>query len=320
MQHRVERAPGLEPDQPGDVRPEDRRPRRGQHQQYRHRKRADIEALEHDLQQRHPGLGLPADRPVGRDGLGFGAGFRVSPQGRRVAGLGRPLLAGVVDRVQHHLLAHDLARRARGPDEEVVGGRQGGEQLGPGQGFRPRVREYPPPEHRAGAGDLGVPPGVQPSRPVLAGDDPAVDRPSRRLPTAACRVANSNMRAGEAPADGVPPAVTSPQMSVLSRRSSAEMWPSSRAWEHALAGIVADVAREHRVGDLQPGRGGREPGPEDQPVAPVGEIVRQGEGLFGQARQPVADLGGERREQGEPDRHVGHHRRRQWPDPSGRPP
>ena len=50
------------------------------------------------------------------------------------------------------------------------------------------------------------------------------------VPTAACRVANSNMRAGEAPADGVPVAVTSPQMSVLSRRSSAEMWPSSRAW------------------------------------------------------------------------------------------
>ena len=38
-----------------------------------------------------------------------------------------------------------------------------------------------------------------------------------------CRVANSNMRAGEAPADGVPVAVTSDQMSVDSRRSSAEM-------------------------------------------------------------------------------------------------
>ena len=50
------------------------------------------------------------------------------------------------------------------------------------------------------------------------------------VPTAACLVANSNMRAGEAPADGVPPAVTSPQMSVLSLRSSAEIWPSSRAW------------------------------------------------------------------------------------------
>ena len=51
------------------------------------------------------------------------------------------------------------------------------------------------------------------------------------VPTAAWRVANSNMRAGEAPAEGVPLAVTSPQISVLSRRSSAEMWPSSRAWK-----------------------------------------------------------------------------------------
>ena len=56
------------------------------------------------------------------------------------------------------------------------------------------------------------------------------------VPTAAWRVANSNMRAGEAPADGVPVAVTSPQMSVDSRRSSAEMWPSNRAWKtHCLA-------------------------------------------------------------------------------------
>ena len=47
----------------------------------------------------------------------------------------------------------------------------------------------------------------------------------------AWRVANSNMRAGEAPADGVPVAVTSLQISVDSRRSSAEMWPSSRAWK-----------------------------------------------------------------------------------------
>ena len=43
------------------------------------------------------------------------------------------------------------------------------------------------------------------------------------VPTAACLVANSNMRAGEAPAEGVPPAVTRPQMSVDSRRSSAEI-------------------------------------------------------------------------------------------------
>ena len=49
------------------------------------------------------------------------------------------------------------------------------------------------------------------------------------VPEAACLMANSIMRAGEAPADGVPVAVTSRQMSVLSRRSSAETWPSRRA-------------------------------------------------------------------------------------------
>ena len=47
---------------------------------------------------------------------------------------------------------------------------------------------------------------------------------------AAPRVANSNIRAGEAPADGVPVAVTSRQRSVDSRRSSAVTWPSSNAW------------------------------------------------------------------------------------------
>ena len=51
------------------------------------------------------------------------------------------------------------------------------------------------------------------------------------VPTAGSLVANSNMRAGEAPAEGVPVAVTSLQMSVDSRRSSAETWPSSRAWK-----------------------------------------------------------------------------------------
>ena len=43
------------------------------------------------------------------------------------------------------------------------------------------------------------------------------------VPTAGRRVANSNMRAGEAPAEGEPAAVTSRQTSVDSRRSSAVM-------------------------------------------------------------------------------------------------
>ena len=50
------------------------------------------------------------------------------------------------------------------------------------------------------------------------------------VPLAAWRVANSTMRAGEAPADGEPVAVTSDQISVDSRKSSADMWPSSSAW------------------------------------------------------------------------------------------
>ena len=48
--------------------------------------------------------------------------------------------------------------------------------------------------------------------------------------------------------------------------------------------------------------------PEYEAVALVGEIVRQGEGLFGQPRQPVADLAGQRREQRETDGHVCDHR------------
>ena len=70
---------------------------------------------------------------------------------------------------------------------------------------------------------------------------PSLPAPSRQVtisrsmgvapvPTAGSRVANSNMRAGEAPADGVPVAVTSRHKSVDSLRSSAEMCPSSSAW------------------------------------------------------------------------------------------
>ena len=186
MQHRVERPPALQPYEAGHIGPEYRPACRGQHQQNGHREGADIEAFEDDLEQRHPGLGLPADRPVGRDGLGLGASLGIGLQGRRVAGFRRPLLAGVVDRVQHHLLAHDLARRTGGPDQEVVGGRQCRQQLGPGQRLGARAREYPPSEDRAGAGDLRVPQRVQPPRAGLAGDDLAGDRrrpgADRRLP------------------------------------------------------------------------------------------------------------------------------------------
>ena len=68
------------------------------------------------------------------------------------------------------------------------------------------------------------------------------------VPVAGCLVANSTMRAGEAPADGEPEAVTSDQMSVDSRRSSAETWPSSRAWKtHCRAKLRTFLANTASV-------------------------------------------------------------------------
>ncbi len=161
VQHRVERPPRLQPHQPGDVGAEDRRAGGSEHQQHGHGERADVEALEDDLQHRHPGLGLAADGPIGGDGLGLGARLGVGAERGGVARLRRPLLAGVVDRVEHHLLAYDLGGGARGADEEVVGGRERRHQLGAGERVGGGVREEPPAEHGAGAGD---------DRPV----DPAV--------------------------------------------------------------------------------------------------------------------------------------------------
>ena len=280
--------------------------RRGQHQQHRHRERADVEALEDDLQQRHPGLGLAPDRPVGRDGLGLGPGLGIGAQGGRVAGLGRPLLAGVVDRVQHHLLAHDLARVARRADQEVVGGGQRGQQLGAGQRVGACVREDAPAEYRPRPRDLRIPLRAQPRRPVAAGDDRAVDG---RGAAGAGRAARGELEhaRGRGPGRGraggghqAPDVGRFPQ---IVGRDVAEQ----QGVEHALPGVAADVPREHRVGDLQPRRLGREPGPEDQPVALVGEVVRQGERLLGEPRQPVAHLRRKGSEQREADRHVRHH-------------
>ena len=83
------------------------------------------------------------------------------------------------------------------------------------------------------------------------------------------------MRAGEAPAEGEPDAVTSrPDVGGFAqvvRRDVAEQ----QRMEHALARVVADVAREHRVGDLEARGLGREPRPEDQAVPLVLEVVRQ---------------------------------------------
>ena len=51
------------------------------------------------------------------------------------------------------------------------------------------------------------------------------------VPVAAWRVANSTMRAGEAPAEGEPVAGHQGPDIGRSLRSSAEMWPSSSAWK-----------------------------------------------------------------------------------------
>ena len=310
VQHGVERPPGLEPDQSGDVRPEDRQPSRGQHQQHGHREGADIEAFEDDLQQRHPGLGLAPDRPVGGDGLGLGAGLGIGPERGGVAGFRRPLLAGVVDGVQHHLLAHDLTRRARRADQEVVGGRQRREQLRPRQRLGARVGEYPPPEHGAGALNLGIPLRVEPPCAHLTGHDLAVERrgacPGHRAPGRELEHARRRGPGGRRARGGD----QRPDVGALAQVVRRHV-PEQQGMEHALPRIVAHVACEHRVGDLQPGRLGREPGPEDQPVALVLEVVRQREGLFGEPGQTVADLGGQRGEEREPDRHVGDHGGRQ---------
>ena len=86
-------------------------------------------------------------------------------------------------------------------------------------------------------------PKIVPARPISVFHcAPSLVAPSRQVtiarstgvapvPTAGSRVASSNMRAGEAPADGVPVAVTSRHTSVDSLRSSAEMCPSSSAWK-----------------------------------------------------------------------------------------
>ena len=56
----------------------------------------------------------------------------------------------------------------------------------------------------------------------------------------------------------------------------------------ALAGVVSQVAGEHRIGDLHAGRRGGEAGAEDHPVALVPQVVRQRERLLGEPGQPVA--------------------------------
>ena len=259
MQHRIERSPGLEPDQAGHIRAEDRGSRGGEHQEHGEREGADIEALEYDAQQRHPGLGLAADGPVGGDGLGLGPRFGVGAERGGVAGFRRPLLAGVVDGVQHHLLAHDLARAACGADQELVRGGQRGHQLGPGQRVGGGVGEEPSPEYRPRAGDLGAPLRVEPGRAVLAGDDRAIDRggagAGRRL--ARCELEHARGRGAGGGRAGR--GHQTPDVGALAEIVGGDM-AEQQGVEDALPGIGAEVPREHCVGDLEAGGGGRRAG------------------------------------------------------------
>ena len=81
--------------------------------------------------------------------------------------------------------------------------------------------------------------------------------------------------------------------------------------EHALSRIGPEVPGEDGVGHFHPGRGGREPRPEDEAVSPVGQVVREGEGLLGQPREPVTHPARERGEERESQRHVRHDRGRE---------
>ena len=120
--------------------------------------------------------GLAADGPVGRDGLGLGARLGVGPESGGVPGLRGPLLAGVVDGVQDHLLAQDLGRRPGRAYQVGMGGGQCRHELGPGQGLGGRSREEPPPEDAGSPRDLCAPERVQARGGHRAGDDLAVHR------------------------------------------------------------------------------------------------------------------------------------------------
>ena len=252
----VKRPPALEPDEPGEVGTEDRSARRREHEQHRHGKGADIEALEHDAEHRHPGLGLAADGPVGRDGLGLGPGLGVGPQGGGVAGLRGPLLAGVVYGVQHHLLAQDLRRASGGPDQVGVGCGERGHELGPGQRLGLRSGEDPPPEDAGRPRDLGPPERVQARGRLGAGDDLAVHRSRAGAGRSAAgrvldhprgrRPGGRRARGGDEPPDvGALPEIV--------RRDV----PQEQSVEHALPRVGAEVPGEHRVGHFHAGGLGR---------------------------------------------------------------
>ena len=171
MQDRVERPPALKPHEPAEVRAHERAPSRGEHQQDRHRKGPDVEALEHDPKERDPGLGLTADGPVRGHGLGLGAGLCVGAERGGVARFGGPLFARIVDGVQYHLLADDVGGVAGRADQEIVRGRKRRQEFRARQRLGVGVREDPDSEYARRAPDLRGPERVQARRRLGTGDD-----------------------------------------------------------------------------------------------------------------------------------------------------
>ena len=310
MQDRVERSPTLQPNEPAQISAEETAPRRGEHQEHGHREGADVEALEHDAQQRHPGLGLPPDGPVRGHGLGLGAGFGVGAKRGGVAGFRGPLFACVVNCVQQHLLLNDIGRGARRADQEVVRHRQRREEFRARERFGGGVREEPDSENTGCTADLRRPERVQARRRLRARHHLGVHRRGaggarglaggefhqpRRRGAGGGRTARRHER---------------PEVCGLPQIVRGNV-PQQQRVKNALTGVVSEIPGEHRIGDLHASDGVGEPGPEDHPVTLVGEIVRQRERLLREPCQPVTDFGRERGEQRKPDRHVGHHRGRE---------
>ena len=189
-----------------------------------------------------------------------------------------------------------------------MGGRQRRHQLGARQRVGGGAGEEPPAEYRPRALKLGRPLRIEARRAGLAGDDLALQRggpgAGRRPPGRELEHARGRGAGGRAAGSGD----QRPDVGRLAQIVRRDV-PEQQGVEDALPGEAAQVAREHRVGHFEPGRGGGEPRPEDEAVALVGEVVRERERLLGEPGQPVADLRGERGEERETDRHVRDHRR-----------
>ena len=303
MQDGVERPPALKPDEPAQVRAHESTARGREHQQNRHGECADVEALEHNAKERHPGLGLAADGPVRGHGLGLGAGLGVGPKRRGVARFRGPLFARVVHDVQHHLLADDVGGVTRGTDQEVVRRRQRRQEFRARQRLGVGAREYPDSENARCTADLRDPERVQARRGFGAGHD---------LPFHGCGPGGAGgLARGELhePRGG---GAGGGRASGRHERPEVRRFPQivrgdvsqKQRMEDALAGVGPEVAGKHRIGDLHAGDRIGEPRSEDHPVALIGEIVRQGERLLRKPCQPVTDLRRDRREERKPHRDV----------------